>query len=306
MEENSQEGYKTLGWIIRKSEQGLFLIIADEMMQEEIVDIYSQGTVEIYDYKQHLGGYSFYDLQKWIITLPETRTFMISNFHLAIQQEEDLKRLSFSRDMLESLEKNLIFLSTSFGDDRLANGAYDFYSFLKLRIVFQNYGIEWKNHEEKLIFEEFPQEVKYKSERLKPELERAYILIEQAKDKMDKLQYYESEKLLLKAQKIKEELLGIEHLEVVEIRNKLAKVYEKQGEYKKAEELYKKSLCIYERILGEEHPNTARIYNDLMAVYENRGEYRKTEELCKKAFRFLGKYWEKSILIQQGAIIIWR
>ena len=64
MEENSQEGYKTLGWIIEKSEQGLFLVVADEMMQKEIVDIYRKGTVKIYDYKRHPGGYSFYDLQK--------------------------------------------------------------------------------------------------------------------------------------------------------------------------------------------------------------------------------------------------
>ena len=42
MIESNQEGYQTLGWIINQSEQGLFLVIADEMMQEEIVRIYRQ------------------------------------------------------------------------------------------------------------------------------------------------------------------------------------------------------------------------------------------------------------------------
>lgn len=287
MEENSQEGYKTLGWIIEKSEQGLFLVVADEMMQKEIVDIYRKGTVKIYDYKRHPGGYSFYDLQKWMIALPETQTFMISNFHLAVQSEEDLKRLNFSRDMLGSLEKNLIFLITSSGDNRLVNGAYDFYSFFKLQIIFQNDRVEWKKEKEELLFteEELVQKIGWelKQKQLKPELKEAYILIEQAKDKMDELQYYESEKLLLKAKKIKEELLGTEHLEIAEVYKELAEVYGKQGKYKEAKELCEKSLRIYERVLGEEHSYTVQVYNSLAVMYEHQGEYGKAKELYEKS-----------------------
>ncbi len=59
MIESNQEGYQTLDWIINQSEQGLFLVIADEMMQEEIIEIYRQGMVKIYDYKQHPNDYFF-------------------------------------------------------------------------------------------------------------------------------------------------------------------------------------------------------------------------------------------------------
>ena len=51
MEESNQEGYQTLGWIINKSEYGLYLVIADETIQKEIVEIYQKGKIGIYDYK---------------------------------------------------------------------------------------------------------------------------------------------------------------------------------------------------------------------------------------------------------------
>ena len=139
MRESNREGYRTLGWIINKSEQGMFLVVADEGMQSEIVRIYRQGALGVYDYKRHPGPYSFRDLQEWIAGLPETRTFLIANFHLAVQNEESLKRFNFSRDMLEGLGKNLIFLVKPYWDARLAVGAYDFYSFIKLRVLFDNY-----------------------------------------------------------------------------------------------------------------------------------------------------------------------
>ena len=129
MSESNQEGYRTLGWIINKSKQGLFLVVADELIQSEIVEVYRRGMVGIYDYKRCPGEYSFQNLQKWVAGLPETQVFMFANFHLAIQEEESLKRLNFSRDMIEGLGKNFIFLVTPHGDDRLAVGAYDFYSF---------------------------------------------------------------------------------------------------------------------------------------------------------------------------------
>ena len=76
MSESNQEGYRSLGWIINKSEQGLFLVVADEEIQKELVEIYGQGTVEIYDYKQHPGEYSFRNLQEWVTGLPETNIFI--------------------------------------------------------------------------------------------------------------------------------------------------------------------------------------------------------------------------------------
>ena len=52
MLESNQEGYRTLGWIMNKSEQGLFLAVADEAVQMEIVEVYRRGTAGVYDYRQ--------------------------------------------------------------------------------------------------------------------------------------------------------------------------------------------------------------------------------------------------------------
>ena len=98
MSEGNQEGYQALGWIINRSESGIFLVIADEEMQKEIANIYMQGQTGIYDYKRYPGSYSFTVLRDWVESLPECNVFFIMNFQLAIGSDEDLRRLNFSRD----------------------------------------------------------------------------------------------------------------------------------------------------------------------------------------------------------------
>ena len=55
MLESNQEGYRTLGWIMNKSEQGMFLVVADETIQKEIVEVYRHGMVGMYDDRRHPG-----------------------------------------------------------------------------------------------------------------------------------------------------------------------------------------------------------------------------------------------------------
>ena len=145
--------------------------------------------------------------------------------------------------MLEGLGKNFIFLITPYGDDSLALGAYDFYSFVKLRIIFHSYPYEKK--EELLSMPDEPDnEKQWEPGELKQKLEEANDLINQSREKERKAHYFESEKLLLKARAIKEKILGAEHLEMAAVDNALGEVYRYQGKYGKAEELHKKSLQI--------------------------------------------------------------
>lgn len=201
MAENNQEGYQTLGWIINQSEQGLYLVVADETTQKEIAELYRQGMVGIYDYKRHPGAYSFRELQEWAVDLPEVKTILLVHFHLAIQSDEDVKRLNFSRDMLSSLGKNIIFLTTAYGDDQLAKGAYDFYSFLKIRTVFPNAMNVQETQENPILSVETLAESghTWEPEEAKKKVEEANELLEQAKEKLAQTQYEESEELLLKA-----------------------------------------------------------------------------------------------------------
>ena len=298
MTESNQEGYRTLGWILNQSEQGLFLAIADGQTQKEIADLYRQSSVKIYDYKRNPGEYSFVELQKWVDSFPKQKTFLIVNFQLAIQTEESLKRLNFSRDQLEGLGKNIIFLVTSYGDDRLAVKAYDFYSFVKIRILFHQVeekkermlsytGEEWNGEREE---ERAGSEVQGQAgrKRKRSEIE---TLLEQAKEELEQGYFDESERMLLKARNMTEELFGTEHLLMAEVEHGLADVYQQWGNYKKAEEWYQKSLQIREQVLGEEHPDVARSYNALAGVYEIQERYVEAEELYQKSLQINEKIW---------------
>lgn len=285
MLENNQAGYQTLGWIINKSENGLFLVIAEESIQQEIVEVYRGGMIGVYDYKRYQGGYSFRKLKEWIDAQADTQTFFVVNFQFALQSEQDIDRLNFSRDMLAGLQKNLIFFTTPYGDDQLAGGAYDFYSFIKIRILFQDYAVRKKTDISALPLEtengwqggeENPEDVKHK-------LDEAYSLIQKAKEDSDKAKYQESIQLLLRAARICEEILGTEHLETASVYHELAVVYEKMSVYEQAEELCRKSLEIRQKILGENHPDIAACYNILAQIYAGQGKYREAENLLKKA-----------------------
>ena len=140
MSESNRESYQTLEWAVTKSETGLFLVIADEEIQEEIVETYRESAVKIFDYRQYPEVYSFQMLAEWMGNYPESGTFFFVNFQFALRGDQDFKRLNFSRDMLARLDKNLFFLTTPYGDDRLVSRACDFYSFIRMRIIFPDHG----------------------------------------------------------------------------------------------------------------------------------------------------------------------
>lgn len=321
--ESSEGGYRTLRWITEQSEQGLFLAVADEEKQKEIAEHYKGKAVGIYDCALHPGPYFFRIIEEWAVDQPDIKTLMVVNFHLAIRDEESLKRLNFSRDMLDGMGKNLIFFVTAYGDDRLANGAYDFYSFLKLRVVFceqeprvvrryktfnhMNF-IDWKD-----IQKDFEKELGTKcdnSEILgntimnfgpafaverawgpgesKQEMAEANVLIRLAEMAKGLTLYAESEILLKDAKKIKEKRLGgLSHVEIAKIDYELANVYMEQGEYERAISMYKMSLQVNREVLGEEHPDVAAGYRGLAGAYKLRGDIQAALDYYVKAYRGL-------------------
>lgn len=308
MSESNQEDYQTLGWIINKSEYGLFLVIAEEEMQSQIAEVYHRGMVKIYDYKEHPKAYSFLDLKKWIDAFPEIQTFLIINFQFAIQSEDDLKRLNFSRDMIAGLGKNLIFCTTPYGDDMLVSGAYDFYSFIKIRILFSDYhdtiNEEGKDLKADFLQEYIPQDKEWDSEEAKKKLKKVDILLREAGEAENRQEYHRVEIFLLEAMEISKKILGSEHLKMASIYSNLAKSYKKQGKYKEAEELYKKAIAIDEKILGENHVDTAIHYNNLAGLYERQGKYKEAEKLYKKAIsiheKILGEHHPDTITIKEN------
>lgn len=307
MSENNQEGYRTLGWIINQSESGLFLVVAEEPVQGEITDVYRGGKIGVYDFKRYPGEYSFPKLKEWMDSLADVRTFFIVNFQFALQSGQDISRLNFSRDMLARTEKNLVFFTTPYGDDRLAAEAYDFYSFLKLRIIFHGYtyktgtpdatsletggkrtevdGPEERNGGRPgKIWNVQQKDAEGEPEAVKERLREAYALVQQGKEACDKANYRESAALLLRALEIYEDILGAGHLETAAVYYELANIYKNLSAYERAEDWCNKALRVHEKVLGA-HPDTADDYDILAQIYEKQGKYKEAEELSRKAVR---------------------
>ena len=130
--------YQTVGWILDHSDNGFFSLIASEAMQRRVVGFYKNSNVAVYDYLSRQEEYTFQALEDWIASQPDKDAYFLLNFQRALSDEEVLKRLNFSRDMLWKLNKNIIFCMTKGADDLLNGKAYDFYSYMKLVVVFQD------------------------------------------------------------------------------------------------------------------------------------------------------------------------
>ena len=261
MSESNRESYQTLEWAVTKSETGLFLVIADEEIQEEIVETYRESAVKIFDYRQYPEVYSYQMLAEWMGNYPESGTFFFVNFQFALRGDQDFKRLNFSRDMLARLDKNLFFLTTPYGDDRLVSRACDFYSFIRMRIIFPDHGTGSADLDSSLL----------KSGLFSPECDRRRISVSA----------YMS--ILLQKQNEVKEQVGPKHPDMAVVQHELAAVYGNLGHYREAEECCQKALVLRLEIYGKRHPVTARSYEQMADLYALQGKYEEAETTYRRA-----------------------
>jgi tetratricopeptide (TPR) repeat protein len=96
-----------------------------------------------------------------------------------------------------------------------------------------------------------------------------------------------------KALTIREQVLGRNHQEVIEIVDSLAHLYSEQEQYEQAFLLYQEVLKVTEQVLGKQHPNYARSLNNLGVLYQNQEKYDEALLLHQEALaireRVLGK-----------------
>ena len=260
MSESNRESYQTLEWAVTKSETGLFLVIADEEIQEEIVETYRESAVKIFDYRQYPEVYSYQILAELMGNYPESGTFFFVNFQFALRGDQDFKRLNFSRDMLARLDKNLFFLTTPYGDDRLVSRACDFYSFIRMRIIFPDHGTGSADLDSSLL----------KSGLFSPECYRRRISVSA----------YMS--ILLQKQNEVKEQVGPKHPDMAVVQHELAAVYGNLGHYREAEECCQKALVLRLDIYGKQHPVTARSYEQMADLYALQGKYEEAETTYRR------------------------
>ena len=246
----------------------------------------------------------------WIDKQKDIHTFLIMDFQLAVQDAQDLSGLNFSRDMLSGLGKNLIFVTSPYGDDMLATGAYDFYSFLKIRVVWSPDDMSEGLQGMETLADDVrcDQEYAGDSEQLRQQLDRAGDLVRRAKKKLKSAEYDESIRLLLRAKSIREQILGEEHIETAAVYLHLASTYRKtgvyetaekfclkaaqiyaQGKYTEAEELIKEALHIWESVPDEKSQAVAAFYNNLATIYSRQEKYDKAETLYQTVLKIREK-----------------
>ena len=88
---------------------------------------------------------------------------------------------------------------------------------------------------------------------------------------------------LLKALKIREEVLGEKHPDTATSYNNVGCSYSKLGDEKTALEYLLKALKIREEVLGEKHPDTAQSYNNVGCSYSKLGDVKTALEYFSKA-----------------------
>ena len=125
--ENNMLSYETIGWIMNYSDEGFFTIVASWEMQDIVVENYEFPDVAVLDcIKLEDKTYSFRTIASWIAGQPDKKVYFLKHFDAVVQDDFSIARLNFSRDMLASMEKNIIFCITQVTDDKMNKKAVDF------------------------------------------------------------------------------------------------------------------------------------------------------------------------------------
>ena len=283
--------YETIGWIMKSSDEGFYLLTASREMQDIVVDNYVLSDVAILDcLKVEDKTYSYRTIAMWISEHPDKKAYFLKHFDVLLQDEYSIARFNFSRDMLADLEKNIIFCVTSLTDDNLNRKAIDFYSFIKLKIPFENENGPTGDGFEDINFRKYS-DVKPElttniivdySQSKRVLLTKAISYMNVAKVELQNNEYQNALNHLVAAYQIRLKLLGEWNEEIADVYNRIGEVYEETGHYDEAKKYIKKALEINEQILGPEHPDTAKTYDNMGCVYKDQGDY-------VKALKYYGK-----------------
>ena len=114
-------------------------------------------------------------------------------------------------------------------------------------------------------------------------LEKARVLNQHVVKLHEQGLYAEAVPMAEQVLKIREKILGQEHVDVAHALNNLGLLHNSLGNRERAEALYGRALQIFEKTLGPQHPNVAEIKNNLANLYLSRGEYPWSESLYKEA-----------------------
>jgi TIR domain/Tetratricopeptide repeat/NB-ARC domain len=120
-------------------------------------------------------------------------------------------------------------------------------------------------------------------------LKRALLLNNVGEYHHGRAAYADAEFLFHRALEIREEQLGLDHIDVAYSLNNLAVVLEAKGRYAEAEPLYYSALGIREEKLGTDHPDVATSLDNLASLLHERKKFTEAKSLYRRALRIMEK-----------------
>jgi hypothetical protein len=134
----NKEALEDIKNILQYANKGFyFFTTKTASAQNEVIKNLKSEHAVIFDYSKNIKPYSYYDLVELIENNPGITKFIILNFHLALQEINDIYNLNLSRDVLAGHSKLWIFGMTQDIDDKLAKTAFDFYSYVMMKVRFK-------------------------------------------------------------------------------------------------------------------------------------------------------------------------
>ncbi len=95
--------------------------------------------------------------------------------------------------------------------------------------------------------------------------------------------FAEAESLMLRGLKIRETLLGPDHVDVAESKNNIAVLYLDMGKYTESERYFEQSLSIWENASDDYDIDVAKNLANQTGLYVKLGRYSKAEKLCLRS-----------------------
>jgi tetratricopeptide (TPR) repeat protein len=319
-EPNNKYAFDDLNFAFHKGVAGFYLITASHPMQGKIAAVIADENVAVYDYsfQKNINTFSAGNFIGFIEENIEKDILFILNFQVPfIGQEIKTTNpayfgLNMCRDVVAGYRKKIFFFMTEQCEHNISIAAMDFFDYFFPKFIFDDEE-EVKKEQEIVKLDEEKRSIyetaeindrlnRYRDkieeylripdeEILHPTHEKSknYLLVA-ARDLNNfgelyyKIADYDTAlQLLLKALKIFENTLGVEHARTANVYNNIGIVYRAQGKYERALKYHEQAKAIREKVLGLEHPDTAATYNNMALVYSAQGDYDRALEYCGKA-----------------------
>lgn len=284
---DNNTGFESLRWIIKHSDDGLFLVVASARMQRIVAEHYLYDSIALFDYSREERPFRTGSFTRLLEKKPGKQAYFFLNFQLAIPELEDVKRFNFCRDILAQEKLNLVFFVNQEAKKQLNNEARDIYSFFRLIIPFEDeFSSEPLSELSKIQLDQsrgvVPPTIDYSLPN-RNLLTKAIALENQAKTFEEEGRYQDAVSFLARVVEIRKKILGEDHQDTIDALFQFGSAYFRLGKYAEAENILRNALELQLKTTTEQSPQIVDFYSQLGLICQTKGETKKALHYLKKA-----------------------